>query len=103
MSYINNGFALNTRELTWFVKLGIANEQALQAATVAPAEMSGWKEPRARATAANLTSRNSARLWIFANGMVPPCSCPIRHMMLGTASIKRRNAIAKISIDIGKN
>jgi hypothetical protein len=29
------------------VTLGTANEQALQAATVAPEEMPGWKEPRA--------------------------------------------------------
>lgn len=58
------------------VTFGIANEQALQAATVAPAEMSGWKEPRARPTVAMLASCNSARMWIFANGMALPCSCP---------------------------
>jgi imidazolonepropionase-like amidohydrolase len=29
------------RELTWFVKLGMTNEQALQSATVLPAEMLG--------------------------------------------------------------
>ena len=38
---VYNGFGLNMRELTWFVKLGMRNEQALQAATVLPAEMLG--------------------------------------------------------------
>jgi imidazolonepropionase-like amidohydrolase len=38
---VYNGFGLNARELTWFVKLGMTNEQALQAATVLPAEMLG--------------------------------------------------------------
>ena len=38
---VYNGFGLNMREITWFVKLGMRNEQALQAATVLPAEMLG--------------------------------------------------------------
>ena len=38
-----NGFGLNMRELAWFVKLGMTNEQALQAATVLPAEMLGME------------------------------------------------------------
>jgi imidazolonepropionase-like amidohydrolase len=38
---VYNGFGLNARELAWFVKLGMTNEQALQAATVLPAEMLG--------------------------------------------------------------
>ena len=36
-----NGFGMNMRELAWFVKLGMTNEQALQSATVLPAEMLG--------------------------------------------------------------
>jgi imidazolonepropionase-like amidohydrolase len=40
---VYNGFGLNARELTWFVKLGMTNEQALQAATVLPAEMLGME------------------------------------------------------------
>jgi imidazolonepropionase-like amidohydrolase len=39
-----NGFGLNMRELTWFVKLGMTNEQALQTATVLPAEMLGMEK-----------------------------------------------------------
>lgn len=39
-----NGFGLNMRELTWFVKLGMSNEQALQSATVLPAEMLGMDQ-----------------------------------------------------------
>ncbi len=39
-----NGFGSNMRELTWFVKLGMTNEQALQAATVLPAEMLGMEK-----------------------------------------------------------
>lgn len=39
-----NGFGLNMRELVWFVKLGMTNEQALQAATVLPAEMLGMEQ-----------------------------------------------------------
>ncbi len=38
---VYNGFGLNMRELTWFVKMGMSNEQALQTATVLPAEMLG--------------------------------------------------------------
>ena len=38
-----NGFGLNMRELTWFVKLGMTNEQALQSATVLPAKMLGME------------------------------------------------------------
>src|SRR5258708_9320610 len=41
---VYNGFGLNARELTWFVKLGMTNEQELQAATVAPAEMLGLEK-----------------------------------------------------------
>ena len=39
-----NGFGMNMRELTWFVKLGMTNEQALQSATVLPAEMLGMEK-----------------------------------------------------------
>lgn len=41
---VYTGWGLNTRELTWFVKLGMTNEQALQAATVLPAEMLGMEK-----------------------------------------------------------
>ena len=41
---VYNGFGLNMRELTWFVKLGMTNEQALEAATVLPAEMLGMEK-----------------------------------------------------------
>jgi imidazolonepropionase-like amidohydrolase len=41
---VYNGFGLNMRELTWFVKLGMTNEQALQSATVLPAEMLGMEK-----------------------------------------------------------
>jgi imidazolonepropionase-like amidohydrolase len=41
---VYNGFGLNLRELGWFVKLGMSNEQALQAATVVPAEMLGMEK-----------------------------------------------------------
>jgi imidazolonepropionase-like amidohydrolase len=41
---VYNGFGLNMRELVWFVKLGMTNEQALQAATVLPAEMLGMEK-----------------------------------------------------------
>jgi imidazolonepropionase-like amidohydrolase len=40
---VYNGFGLNMRELTWFVKLGMTNEQALQTATVLPAEALGME------------------------------------------------------------
>ena len=43
-----NGFGLNMRELTWFVKMGMTNEQALQAATVLPAEMLGMEKSLGR-------------------------------------------------------
>jgi imidazolonepropionase-like amidohydrolase len=38
------GFGLNMRELRWFVKLGMTNEQALQSATILPAEMMGLEK-----------------------------------------------------------
>jgi imidazolonepropionase-like amidohydrolase len=38
---VYNGFGLNMRELTWFVKMGMTNEQAMQTATVLPAEALG--------------------------------------------------------------
>jgi imidazolonepropionase-like amidohydrolase len=41
---VYNGFGLNMRELIWFVKLGMTNEQALQTATVLPAEMLGMEK-----------------------------------------------------------
>lgn len=41
---VYNGFGLNMRELAWFVKLGMTNEQALQSATVLPAEMLGMEK-----------------------------------------------------------
>ena len=41
---VYNGWGLNMRELTWFVKMGMTNEQALQAATVNPAEMLGMEK-----------------------------------------------------------
>jgi len=41
---VYNGFGLNMRELTWFVKMGMSNEQALQTATVLPAEMLGMEK-----------------------------------------------------------
>jgi imidazolonepropionase-like amidohydrolase len=37
-------FGLNMYELGWFVKLGMSNEQALQSATVLPAEMLGLEK-----------------------------------------------------------
>jgi imidazolonepropionase-like amidohydrolase len=40
---VYNGWGLNMRELTWFVKMGMPNEQALQTATVKPAEMLGME------------------------------------------------------------
>ena len=39
-----NGFGMNMRELEWFVKLGMTNEQALQSATILPAEMLGMEK-----------------------------------------------------------
>ena len=41
---VYNGFGLNMRELAWFVKLGMTNEQALESATVLPAEMLGMEK-----------------------------------------------------------
>lgn len=41
---VYNGFGLNMRELTWFVKLGMTNEQALQSATTLPAEALGMEK-----------------------------------------------------------
>ncbi len=41
---VYNGFGLNMRELTWFVKMGMTNEQALQTATTLPAEALGMEK-----------------------------------------------------------
>ena len=41
---VYNGFGLNMRELTWFVKMGMTNEQAMQTATVLPAEALGMEK-----------------------------------------------------------
>jgi imidazolonepropionase-like amidohydrolase len=41
---VYTGFGLNMRELAWFVKLGMTQEQALQSATVLPAEMLGMEK-----------------------------------------------------------
>jgi imidazolonepropionase-like amidohydrolase len=41
---VYNGFGLNMRELTWFVKMGMTNEQALQTATILPAEALGMEK-----------------------------------------------------------
>jgi imidazolonepropionase-like amidohydrolase len=38
---IYTAFGANMQELRWFVKLGMSNEQALQSATILPAEMLG--------------------------------------------------------------
>jgi len=38
---VYTAFGLNMHELRWFVKFGMSNEQALQSATVLPAEMLG--------------------------------------------------------------
>jgi imidazolonepropionase-like amidohydrolase len=40
---VYTAFGLNMHELTWFVKLGMSNEQALQSATILPAEMLGMQ------------------------------------------------------------
>lgn len=40
---VYNGFGLNMRELSWFVKMGMTNEQALQTATVNAAEALGME------------------------------------------------------------
>jgi imidazolonepropionase-like amidohydrolase len=41
---VYNGFGLNMRELTWFVKMGMTNEQAMQTATILPAEALGMEK-----------------------------------------------------------
>lgn len=41
---VYNGFGLNMRELAWFVKMGMTNEQALQSATILPAEALGMEK-----------------------------------------------------------
>jgi imidazolonepropionase-like amidohydrolase len=41
---VYNGFGLNMRELTWFKKMGMTNEQALQTATTMPAEALGMEK-----------------------------------------------------------
>jgi imidazolonepropionase-like amidohydrolase len=41
---VYNGFGLNMRELTWFTKMGMTNEQALQTATILPAEALGMEK-----------------------------------------------------------
>jgi imidazolonepropionase-like amidohydrolase len=41
---VYTAFGTNMQELTWFVKFGASNEQALQAATVLPAEMLGMEK-----------------------------------------------------------
>jgi imidazolonepropionase-like amidohydrolase len=40
---VYNGFGLNTRELEWYVKLGMTPEQALKTATVNGAAMLGME------------------------------------------------------------
>jgi imidazolonepropionase-like amidohydrolase len=40
---VYNGFGLNMRELTWFVKMGMTNEQAMATATTIPAAMLGME------------------------------------------------------------
>jgi imidazolonepropionase-like amidohydrolase len=40
---VYTAYGLNMEELRWFVKLGMSNEQALQSATVLPAEMLGME------------------------------------------------------------
>ena len=41
---VYTGFGVNMQELRWFVKLGMSNQQALQSATVLPAEMLGMEK-----------------------------------------------------------
>ncbi len=41
---VYTAFGLNMHELGWFVKLGMSNEQALQSATILPAEMLGQEK-----------------------------------------------------------
>jgi imidazolonepropionase-like amidohydrolase len=41
---VYTAFGLNMQELGWFVKFGMSNEQALQSATILPAEMLGMEK-----------------------------------------------------------
>ena len=41
---VYTGFGVNMQELRWFVKLGMSNQQALQSATILPAEMLGMEK-----------------------------------------------------------
>src|SRR5215469_1917119 len=41
---VYNGFGMNMRELTWFVKMGMTPEQALKTCTVNPAAMLGMEK-----------------------------------------------------------
>ncbi|HEY4266026.1 MAG TPA: amidohydrolase family protein [Micropepsaceae bacterium] len=41
---VYTAFGTNMQELSWFVKLGMSNEQALQSATILPAEMLGMEK-----------------------------------------------------------
>ena len=41
---VYNGFGLNMRELTWFVKMGMTPEEALKTCTLNPAEMLGMEK-----------------------------------------------------------
>jgi len=41
---VYTGFGANMQELRWFVKLGMSNEQALQSATLLPAEALGMEK-----------------------------------------------------------
>jgi imidazolonepropionase-like amidohydrolase len=41
---VYNGFGLNMRELSWFTKMGMTNEQALKTATVLPAAALGMEK-----------------------------------------------------------
>jgi len=41
---VYNGFGMNMRELTWFKKMGMTNEQAIATATTMPAEMLGMEK-----------------------------------------------------------
>jgi imidazolonepropionase-like amidohydrolase len=41
---VYTAFGTNMQELSWFVKFGMSNEQALQSATVLPAEMLGMEK-----------------------------------------------------------
>jgi imidazolonepropionase-like amidohydrolase len=58
---VYTGFGANMQELRWFVKLGMSNEQALQSATVLPAEMLGcrslWVRSRPAMSPTSLRSK----------------------------------------------